>query len=99
MTPNDAELARLCDILRNALQDAPRLRATVAHFLETFDALPDEADAYTDPSWIAIREAAYDLRYYAPEVADDDSVFLDERAALHRIRQTLEQCSSRLPQN
>src|SRR5688572_6084527 len=99
MTPRDAELAHLCNLLRIALQDPSRLQSSVAQFLEAFDALADGADAYPDPSWTAVRDAAYDLRYYAPDEADDDSVLLDDRAALHRIRQTLEQCSERLPQN
>ena len=99
MTPHQAELTHLCSLLRIALRDPSRLRSSVARFLEAFDALPDGTDAHPDASWAALRDAAYDLRYYAPDEVDDDSVLLDDRAALQRIRETVEHCSERLPQN
>jgi hypothetical protein len=89
----EESLAELRSHLTGALSAPAALFVHVAAFLQTYDTLPEEIDALKDPRWIAIHDAAYELRYYQPGEADDDSVFLDQAAALDRVQQAVEQSS------
>ncbi len=84
------ELKHLQAILRRALVDPASVGIVVRDFLEAYDALPDAFDALPGSAWQAMRAAAYELRFYAPDEAPTDDVLVGDADALRHIREMLE---------
>jgi hypothetical protein len=85
---------RLRLILKAGIDEPAELAQTIRRFLTAYDALPDEVDAQAG-AWSVLHDAAYELRYYAPDDAATDDALLDDAAALHVMRQTLESLDGR----
>jgi hypothetical protein len=85
-------LADLQLILRRGVDDPAQLGESIRRFLTAYDSVPDEMIASGDASWDALERLAYELRYYAPDEASDETLLNDQQAREH-IREALGETS------
>ncbi len=85
-------LANLHRLLQYGAEHPSELASSIKQFLLAYDSVPDETIASGGASWRTLERLAYELRYYAPNDATDETL-LDDQQALTQIREALREVS------
>ncbi len=85
-------LAELRRILQRGTENPSELAESIKQFLVTYDSLPEETVASAGVPWRTLERLAYELRYYVPNKASDETL-LDDEEALKQIREALTEIS------